>query len=370
MEEYERPRNIWQAGEKPYGTRWKVVVGIKGEKFQKSFNYKEHGGKEKALQKAIEYRDSLYAKHDLTKSGRENSSGIIGVNNSMGYWQAYWMDPNGKQITKRYSISVYGEAEAKRRAIHMRREGVKAAKENRSILFAEPDSLNIKVWRYMDLSKFVAILEHKGLYFPQVDNLNDPFEGAYSRGNVNLRNFAYSKRADLPDIDSLIDKIKEIRKYIVVNCWHMSKHESAGMWKLYAKTNEAICIQSTYKILKACLPGEVNLGMVQYIDYQKDWIPEDDIFYPFLYKRLSFEHEKELRAICDLSRKAQLELELDEEVNRGGVWFPADPEKLIEKIYVAPDSDDWFVDLISKLIKRYNLRKPVIKSPLNAVPLK
>lgn len=35
-----------------------------------------------------------------------------------------------------------------------------------------------KLWRYMDFTKFVAMLNNKALYFCRLDHLGDPFEGA------------------------------------------------------------------------------------------------------------------------------------------------------------------------------------------------
>lgn len=35
-----------------------------------------------------------------------------------------------------------------------------------------------KLWRYMDLAKFLALLEDRALYFARADKLGDPFEGA------------------------------------------------------------------------------------------------------------------------------------------------------------------------------------------------
>src|SRR5690606_37359330 len=34
------------------------------------------------------------------------------------------------------------------------------------------------LWRYMDFSKFVAMLMQKGLYLPRASNMDDKFEGA------------------------------------------------------------------------------------------------------------------------------------------------------------------------------------------------
>lgn len=37
------------------------------------------------------------------------------------------------------------------------------------------------------------------------------------------------------------------------------------------------------------------IGLVKYIDYDKDVFPLDNTFYPFTHKRKSFEHEREVR---------------------------------------------------------------------------
>ena len=33
------------------------------------------------------------------------------------------------------------------------------------------------LWRYMDFTKFVSLLEKSALFFPRADKLGDPFEG-------------------------------------------------------------------------------------------------------------------------------------------------------------------------------------------------
>lgn len=38
-----------------------------------------------------------------------------------------------------------------------------------------------KVWRYMDFTKFVSLLDKRELWFTRADELNDPFEGTLSR---------------------------------------------------------------------------------------------------------------------------------------------------------------------------------------------
>ena len=47
-----------------------------------------------------------------------------------------------------------------------------------------PPNLDVPIWRYMDFTKFVSLLQNRGLFFPTVTQLNDPFEGSFARGNL------------------------------------------------------------------------------------------------------------------------------------------------------------------------------------------
>ena len=46
--------------------------------------------------------------------------------------------------------------------------------------FKPPANALVRVWRYMDLKKFVWMLDNKALYFPRVTTMNDPYEGHYT----------------------------------------------------------------------------------------------------------------------------------------------------------------------------------------------
>lgn len=152
--------------------------------------------------------------------------------------------------------------------------------------FPQPKDPNIRIWRYMDFTKYVFMLETSSLYFARADMLGDPFEGSYSKVNIQLRPIVY-KDAQLPlrVFDDMVRFTRWVREWTYVNCWHMNEYESAAMWRLYAKSSDAIAIQTAYAKLAACLPNEVFLGAVQYIDYEKDWFLEGNILYPFMYKR-------------------------------------------------------------------------------------
>ena len=46
----------------------------------------------------------------------------------------------------------------------------------------EPEDTDSRIWRYMDFTKYVSLLQHRGVFFGRADRLGDPFEGSISRG--------------------------------------------------------------------------------------------------------------------------------------------------------------------------------------------
>ena len=46
--------------------------------------------------------------------------------------------------------------------------------------FEEPSNENIKIWRYLDFTKFVSYLDRKALFFTRADKLDDRFEGKFT----------------------------------------------------------------------------------------------------------------------------------------------------------------------------------------------
>jgi hypothetical protein len=155
-------------------------------------------------------------------------------------------------------------------------------------IFVQPDNEDIQVWRYMDFTKFVSFIESRCLYFTRADRFDDPFEGSYPKINVDARRILppgfppdkqdiyFKQMASMGEIN------QRWQKFHAINCWHMNEHESAAMWKLYLKSDEGIAIQSTYRKLRESITDDekVYLGVVKYIDYEKEWIDAGNSFSP------------------------------------------------------------------------------------------
>lgn len=246
--------------------------------------------------------------------------------------------------------------------------------------FIQPESDGVRVWRYMDFTKLVSLIDSECLFFSRVDKLGDPFEGSWPRINVHARQ---DVPEDIPaehrktfgmTMKTLSRLTKQWPKYAAVNCWHMNEHESAAMWKLYLKSNEGIAVQSSYKNLRDSIIDneKVFWGIVKYIDYDNESIDAGNLLSALVHKRRSFEHEREVRALVmkpPIGDENDPVLYVDRETIAHGLKIKVDLPRLIENIYVAPSTPNWFADLVRALIHRYGHDFEVVHSRLDQEPL-
>ena len=211
--------------------------------------------------------------------------------------------------------------------------------------------------------------------------MEDPYEGSIP---INNRIHSYTDE-DVPVkiLKAISTETEHKRKWTYANCWYMGETESNLMWKAYSHNDkEAVVIQSTYKILHNCLPENVpihdqykgvimnrniNLGIVNYIDYDRELIPIDVPLSPFMYKRNYFKDEKELRVLMSDEPAAY---GIDNPHNIG-VEVKVNLNYLIKKIYVSPIAEDWFMGLIKNITKKYisNRRFSVKRSRMGGEPV-
>ena len=240
-------------------------------------------------------------------------------------------------------------------------------------LFDPPDNENVKIWRYMDYTKFMSLVINRELYFTPADLLGDEYEGSLPKLVASEK---YSKS---PDQDLARTIHMNMRKAISVSCWHMNDSESTAMWQLYAEMNKGIAMQSTYKRLRECLAPfpEVRLAIAKYIDYDTESFDYQDPLMPFIHKRQAFSHEQELRALAiqperiETARKQKYPFDSQRPVRDRyiGDRYSVNLSDLIETIYVAPNIAPWIVYLTCKILEERNIKSPVICSDLDKAPL-
>ena len=243
-----------------------------------------------------------------------------------------------------------------------------------------PDAKAV-LWRYMDFAKYVWLVQNRALYFASAKLFDDPFEGARGIQENKPKWDAYyydffkkiiahppgGSPSILPpeqieiDAKRLLDDFENLTNYCresyYINCWHENSHESEAMWKLYSKDiSNAIAIQTTFENLYLALDRnpDIDIGRVNYIDFNRSFSSSQN---PFWFKRTSFAHEKEVRAIY-----------VNHDERSIGMNFNIDLDRLIERIYISPYSSKWIFTIIDDINKRYGLDKPILNSDLNAKP--
>ncbi|MBP6073903.1 MAG: hypothetical protein KA486_02945 [Flavobacterium sp.] len=219
-----------------------------------------------------------------------------------------------------------------------------------------PEDNNTVVWKYLDLSKFLDMLLSQQLFMSRSDKFEDQYEGTFSEPTFEeIKKIAANK-------PEFLDYYKSHREKVVISSWHINEYESFAMWQIFTKNNEGLAIQSTIGRLKEALQPEKRveqyIGNVNYIDYKKEYIPFDNAFFPFLFKRKSFQYEREVRIITDVSSH-------NISVNEG-IKINVDLNQLIEKIYIHPKSENWYKKLVIELVSKLNFNIEIEKSDLES----
>lgn len=242
--------------------------------------------------------------------------------------------------------------------------------------FFSPADSGAKVWRYMDFTKFVSLLDTSALFFSRADQLSDAWEGAHTAENLRRRQAVrgVNNKDEAVVIDSVSQFYRSLRLHTFMSCWHLNDVESAAMWKLYVSHNEGIAIQTRFERLVGSFQGDendlfqVHVGKVAYLDYEHEEFIEGNAFIPFLHKRLSFQHEHELRAIIQPIPPSGDPL-TGSDPFADGLLVEVDLRMLIECIYVAPTSELWFKTLVENIAKKYGLGVSIQHSDLARDPL-
>jgi hypothetical protein len=243
------------------------------------------------------------------------------------------------------------------------------------------------LWRYVDVARFLALIDRKELYFSRLHEFDDPWEGAWAPSDP-----LFDKHHDTEYMHYGATAFTTLP---LVSCWHENETESVAMWKLYLSGREGVAIKtSVSSLIELFGPGrELRLGRVAYK-------PIDDFaFDPEVYvfddgfrkgktellpiernifrKNTGYAHEQEVRLIIydthspgqsifsgdylhDIqSLAAGLKTELPP-----GISVPVDISVLIHKIVVSPAFPKWAIASLQKAVNAaFAPSQPVVIEP-------
>lgn len=275
---------------------------------------------------------------------------------------------------------------------------------------AEDLNVGSKIQRYMDLPKFLHLLENSKLFLSKISNFDDQLEGGLTQldaffisGAAELLDFVVKRsfpsfnkmspeesarhQAENIRIKKEFDSRKcktvfgefpkkeyaEIykaqRHWLDVCCWHQNEQESMAMWKIYGAATNAVCIETTVQALADSViisdESEFYLSDVDYIDHEHDYFSKQNQLSPYLHKSKFYSFEQEVRLI-----KYKPNSDIKSKREEAGSYIDIDLHKLIQSIRVSPEAPEWFFQLINGIVKnRYNLNVAVSYSRMKQAPI-
>jgi hypothetical protein len=201
------------------------------------------------------------------------------------------------------------------------------------------------LWRYMSLEKLLSLLQRKCLYFTQMKQFRDPYEGAAPTG------FQWQWTFEQSPVFVKSIKDEQIHDHLYVNCWHCNPGESAAMWAVYSRTS-GVAVKTTLDRLQVALADatqDIEIAAVQYEAITSGFAAGS----PWTIKRPSFAHEKEVRAVFR-----------DPECGEAGIGIAVEVEALIERVHVSPESELWVEAVVIDVVAKYGLTATVKRSDL------
>jgi len=255
---------------------------------------------------------------------------------------------------------------------------------------AMPD--DTPIWRYMDLTKFVAMLVSKTLWFAKTKYLEEKYEGfAKAKAGTMPVNDRLAKcitrttGEGVTDVISLTQMMVEFSQssaayfenageHLYVNSW-CAGAESMAMWEIYGSKGCGIALKSTVGRYKQSARFEIRedqyaFGGVEYeddphsnpalnFDFSRGEIPVGSGVWEKLlpvafHKRICFDYEREWRGA----------LYQDFRLESYGCNIDFELGELIDTVYVGPRADRFFLDVVGSVMEKFELEKPLVLSTL------
>ena len=108
---------------------------------------------------------------------------------------------------------------------------------------------NLKISRYLDLTKLLDFIQFDRLYFRQVDKYDDVFEGSFPKVMYELaKGMPITDDGGISTNKGIIEWTKQIRQSTYVSCWTAKTSECMALWNLFGGKN-GLCVQTDTETL-------------------------------------------------------------------------------------------------------------------------
>ena len=158
----------------------------------------------------------------------------------------------------------------------------------------------------------------------------------------------------------------EIKPNFCINCWNKFEGESYALWKIYSDINQGIMIKSSFNsIIRAFdkTKETVYCSYIKYINYLTESVPIGNIFAPFVYKRVAYQYENEIRLIYQVAEFGNV-FPWEDQPIENGIMVDVNLHELIREIVISPYAPKWFFEIVEDLCEKYKLECQVSFSEL------
>jgi hypothetical protein len=199
-----------------------------------------------------------------------------------------------------------------------------------------------KVYRYVSVEAFLAFVETGRAVLTNINSWVDKWEAVLDK----VPTIRVDGRPDEP--------LYSFHQDLFGQCWSLL-HESDAMWRIYSPSRTGV--QLTTSVSKFDLirdAGHSYLGTVSYFTDLDHLLAQagkqSTPFQTALFKRLAFEHEREVRYLVSGQSVEGTR------ITDTHITLPLDPAAFIERVTVDPRADDWYLEAIVRYSKRAGLR--------------
>lgn len=215
------------------------------------------------------------------------------------------------------------------------------------------------VWHYMDLWKFIEMIETESVYFRRLDKFEDKWEGSLPKwlveGLTNAKSFPGNEEAT-KRTEQYFSEHDYSKSF--ASCWHISKPENYAMWKVYIKNEPGIAIKTSIgNIIKSLKnrnkTSEYKLFLKRVAYCADGQMPKrGGMFHLSAIKRKPYRYENEMRIIA-LG-----------DPTPDGFYLPVDLSLLIKELVLFPGAKKntpHLLSFVEKNLQHYGINKGSLK---------
>lgn len=221
--------------------------------------------------------------------------------------------------------------------------------------------------RYMDVPKFISLLQSSSLFLCRADRFPDRFEGSFTEGTKQLIEQSYKKyhiACSYPHFK------QQLRQGVFISCLSLGIDDNMALWKLYGQSNDCVAITTTVSQMKQALDGYKGVGQLylRRVEYIRHWKNPEILIKPysniFRYKTVGFSFEKEVRIILDRHHET-----FDADQKDEGVHIPILLNSFLRSIVASPEASPWFKRVVDEISRKYDLKCPIRTSVMAKKPI-